>query len=261
MKYLIVVLMLLQQSVFAQGVLKVNGIYAGENKFIQNPYAEDLVHFCIDSIIINGSIYNIDCDKSALKLDFDSLKIPLGNTINILIYHKDMCMPKLLNPMSQPRLSSIQYDSISINEDGGLKWKSYNDSVGARPPFKIEHLKLNQWFEVVNVEQRWASENWYSAKVNFIPGMNNFRIKAGSNISDTIHFENNVKPVEYTIDKINRNVVFECPVYVELQTDKGMVLLQGTRSEVDLSFCKNGAYQIFYDNEIIKLTIRKGKIE
>lgn len=261
MKYLAFIFILLASPLLGQNKLEVRGIYTGENKYVQNPYADDLVHFCTDSVKINDCIYNIDLNSSAFKLDLKSLKIPLGETVNIIIYHKESCKPKILNSMAfPPKTSKIKFDSIKLDEEGVLSWKCYNDSVGGRPPLKIEQLKFNRWTEVSEVNQNWNFENHYSTKVSFSPGINKFRINGYSSISDTIYFISTIRPVEYKVSPNSRMLIFEDSVSFELQNENGLRYFRGEGQNVDITGLRNGNYQICYDNEIIKFSIRRKKI-
>lgn len=86
--------------------MELAGTNTGENLYVQNPYTDSLGHFCIDSIIINGSFYKTDLNSSALQLDFKRLNIPLGETVTIVIYHDESCRPRILSAMtSPPRIS------------------------------------------------------------------------------------------------------------------------------------------------------------
>lgn len=260
MKYLAFILILLTPPLLGQSLLKVSALHTGENRYVQNPYSIDFVHFCTDSIKINDGIYNTNLNSSAIKLDLNSLKIPLGEMVNVSIYHKDSCRPKFLNPMSSPKTSKIRFDSLKLDKDGVLSWKCYNDSVGSRPPLIIEQLKSNRWAMVSEVNQNWDAENYYSTKVNFSPGTNKFRINGYSSISDTVYFTSTIKPVKYKLSANNQMFIFEDSILFELQNENGFMYFRREGQNVDITRLRNGNYQICYDNEIIKFSIRRKKI-
>lgn len=130
MKYLVLIFILITTPLLAQKKLEINCINTGENLFIQNPFTDDLIHFCTEAIKINDSIYSTDLNRNAIKLDLRSFKIPLGEKVNIIIIHKERCIPKILHSMGHPpRISKIRFDSIKLDEEGVLTWTCFNDRI------------------------------------------------------------------------------------------------------------------------------------
>jgi len=245
-----------------QGKREIISVYTCQNIYIQNPFADDLNHYCIDSIELNGKLYTKDVEKSSIAIKLDSLYIPLGSPIKITLYYKVTCMPKILTPM-HPRGSKLTFNSIQLNKDGVLTWKTTNDSIGIRPPFLIEQFRFNRWIRISEIEQTWKSENTYSTRVNLLPGINTFRINSYSGyISDTITIDSEIKPIPYSIDSINKKITFADSVSFELQrNDKFSIRFDnGRNTMIDFSMYEPGKYILFYDNEVIYLTISRKKI-
>ena len=74
--------------------LRIEGVYQGENLFIQNPLDEK-GSFCIHDIQINGEEVLHEPKRSAIALDFTSYS--LQTVLRVLITHRAGCVPLCLN--------------------------------------------------------------------------------------------------------------------------------------------------------------------
>lgn len=78
-------------------LLELRGSYQGKNLYIQNP-SIDASGFSTKKVYINDSLYSSDINSSAFELKFTSLKMEIGDSINVKLYY--CCYaPKVLNPV------------------------------------------------------------------------------------------------------------------------------------------------------------------
>lgn len=109
----------------------------GVHLIIQNPYSSNKI-FCMDSVFINGHKYNGDINVSVFQIVYDSVHIAMGDSANIVLYHKYHCMPHIL--YSQDSSSKkTEFISQDITSDGVLKWTTKNEKY--KLPFIIEQYK------------------------------------------------------------------------------------------------------------------------
>jgi hypothetical protein len=74
------------------------GNYQGKNLFVQNPYAEAGVGFCVFQVTVNDKVATDEINSSAFEVDLGNFNLKMGDKVVIKIMHKDGCTPKVLNP-------------------------------------------------------------------------------------------------------------------------------------------------------------------
>src|SRR5690606_15482464 len=80
------------------GVIVVEGRYQGKNLFVQNPFSEAGVGFCVFEVTVNDQIATDEINSSAFEVDLGNYGLKLGDAITVKIKHKDGCTPVVLNP-------------------------------------------------------------------------------------------------------------------------------------------------------------------
>lgn len=176
-----------------QGKLELSGQYVGENLYFQNPEDGDGFGFCVDSVFINNLKYvDSTLNKSAFELPLSKLNLILGSTLDIKVYHKSGCKPKVLNP-GPYKISKLEFLEIHLDKKGNLSWKVKNEMKGVRNSFLIERLGIDgKWSLISEVDQKWEEINDYILKINIIKGENIYRIKTLQSWNKFI-FSNEVK--------------------------------------------------------------------
>src|SRR5687767_7570800 len=95
--YLICFLFSISSS-FSQGVIVLEGNYQGKTLYVQNPFGPGGVGFCVTEVKVNGNITTDETNSSAFEIDLKAQKLNPGDKIEVKIFHKDGCKPKVLNP-------------------------------------------------------------------------------------------------------------------------------------------------------------------
>ena len=80
------------------GTLVLEGNYQGKNLFIQNPFSEAGVGFCVYEVTVNDQIATDEINSSAFEIDMGNFGLKIGDKVVVKIKHKDGCTPLVLNP-------------------------------------------------------------------------------------------------------------------------------------------------------------------
>ncbi|MCE9540774.1 MAG: hypothetical protein K8R85_16370 [Bacteroidetes bacterium] len=117
-KIIIIAIFLLTKTAFSQtidknnsektetaqniAVLTIDQKYEGVNIFVQNPFStRDGGQLCITDVIINTTSIHIpeeSINATAFEIPLNKYNINLGDSVHIKIYHKNGCLPTILNP-------------------------------------------------------------------------------------------------------------------------------------------------------------------
>jgi len=85
-------------ALYGFGQVTISGRYTGENVFISNPALdEEATHYCTKQIVINGKEYDGQYTSKSFEIKLDELKLTVGDSIKIEIFHHEGCEPKMLN--------------------------------------------------------------------------------------------------------------------------------------------------------------------
>ena len=159
----------------ASGVIVLEGNYQGKNLYVQNPFASSGVGFCAFEVRINGEVTTDETNSSAFEVDFTPLQLELGAKVEVKIFHKDDCRPKILNQEVLKPKSTYELLSIKVNNDGILSWSTKGET--GKLPYMVEQFKWNKWVNIGEVEGKGTpNQNDYSFKVSSHSGENQFRV-------------------------------------------------------------------------------------
>ena len=78
--------------------ISITGIYQGKNLYVQNPFSSNNVGFCVTEVKVNGNITTDETQSSAFEIDLKAQNLKLQEPVTVVIYHKEGCNPKILNP-------------------------------------------------------------------------------------------------------------------------------------------------------------------
>ena len=74
------------------------GNYQGKNIFVQNPFSEAGVGFCVYQVMVNNKVSTDEINSSAFEIDLGVYNFKVGDKVTIKIMHREGCTPKVLNP-------------------------------------------------------------------------------------------------------------------------------------------------------------------
>lgn len=234
----------------------IEGIYKGENLYIENPIAESGVGFCVSEILVNDFTTTDEINSSFFEIDLALYGLKFGDPVKISIIHKKSCEPRVLNKEVLTPFTTFVIKSLTIDETGILKWSTTNESGSL--PYIIEQFRWNKWIRVGSVEGKGTSTlNTYYYKLDFHSGINKFRIKQigadlKSKYTESIEFENNIPEINFIPGnggKTSDMIFFSNATRYEIYDYYGNLIKTGTGNDIDINKLKPGNYFLNYDNK------------
>lgn len=257
-------LLTLSFFVFSQAIT-LNGIYQGKNLLVMNPFASSGVGFCVYEVRVNSQVTTDEINSSAFEIDLSLFQLKIGDPINVVIKHKENCVPKVLNPEVLKPKSTFYVSSIKVKRDGKLYWTTTGESGSL--PFIVEQFRWNKWVKIGTVEGIGTPDaHEYSIDVRPHCLDNRFRVKQidytkKPNYSKEAKYRSMDPCVTYEpVKKIKNEIVFSAVTMYEIYNPFGNLLIKGTGNKVDVSSLKRleeNEYILHYDNKVAKFNIAK----
>ncbi|MGE0569150.1 MAG: hypothetical protein AB7O73_14525 [Bacteroidia bacterium] len=195
------------------GVIILEGNYQGKNIYVQNPFTSNGVGFCVSEVKVNGNITTDEVNSSAFEIDMKPHKLNVGEKVEIKIYHKEDCKPKVLNPEVLKPKSTYEIISMSVEKDGTFSWSTKSET--GKLTFAIEQYRWNKWVKVGEVEGVGTPvTNNYSFKIVPHSGKNMLRVRQTDytgqpRVSKAAEFESDVPPIVFGPQKASKSISFE----------------------------------------------------
>ncbi|MBB5395862.1 hypothetical protein [Mucilaginibacter sp. AK015] len=79
-------------------MIEIDGIYTGHNLYVKNPYSNFGETFCVYEVKVNGMTTSDAFESSAFEIDLSKYSFNLGDAVRVVIYHRNSCLPEILNP-------------------------------------------------------------------------------------------------------------------------------------------------------------------
>lgn len=240
-------------------ILSIEGQYQNKNVYVSNSINSNGIGFCAYEVRVNGQITTDQINSSAFEIDLTLMKLNQGETVTIQIYHKDGCVPKVLNANVLKPMPTFTTKTIALDEAGTLKWTTTGESGSLT--FDVEQYKWNKWVKVGEVQGIGTStENNYEFKVILVSGENKFRVVQKGNLgkiqkSPTAEMNSSVQKPEFKFEKGAKKIVFTTETGYEVYDQYGQIRKKGFSESVDMSNLSKGEYYLSYDNttETIKI--------
>jgi len=250
--------------VSAQNEIVLEGTYQGSNLYIQNPFAESGVGFCIVDVKVNDQTSIDEISSSAFEIDFSSYSVQKGESVVIKIIYKSDCSPRVINPEVIRSSSTYVVKNIKVDGDGVLNWSTSSESGSL--PYYIEQFRWNKWIKVGEVKGIGVSgDHNYTFKTTPHSGPNKFRIKQidftkkareskevrllRSNTSEVFIANEDVSKIETTI-KFKKEYGALVETMYEVTDQYGSLVRKGYGKEVDVKSLNKGIYYVSYDNKV-----------
>jgi hypothetical protein len=245
----------------ASQTLLIEGKYQSKNLYVQNAANSGGVGFCVYEVRVNGQVSTDEVNSSAFEIDLRNYNLQPGDKVEIQLFHKDGCAPKVLNPEALKPRPTFKTDAISITPGGMLSWTTTGES--GTLPYIIEQYRWNKWVYVGEVQGVGTpGKNNYSFQVTPHSGENRFRVKQlgfGREVKFTpeVNFTSNIEPVTFTQSSDTKKVMLSGQTLYEVYDPFGNVVLKGYGSSIDLSQFKAGEYFLCYDNKMTPIKKKK----
>jgi hypothetical protein len=227
---------------------ELNGTYLGKDLFIKNPLVSDNVNFCISKILVNGTQAMDNVKLPEFKLNLASLNLKMGDTMKIVIIHKDDC-----NQTQIQIDSGIQSTSciVSINADkyGMVHWTTTNEL--SKLTFVIEQFRWNKWVKIGEIEGLGLPAlNTYSFYAIPHHGENQIRIKQVNEffLTQNVKWVSDMPEGKFEIQKKDKEIKFTPESIYEILDSSGRLIKKGFGKVVNIGNLPKGKYFLNYDN-------------
>ncbi len=261
--YILLVVVVFAHKANAQGsVIILEGNYQGKVLYVQNPFGSGGVGFCVTEVKVNGNITTDETNSSAFEIDLKPWKLNLGDKVEIRIYHKEGCKPKVLNPEVLKPKSTYEITNMTADKDGTFKWSTKTET--GKLAFVIEQFRWNKWVKVGEVEGNGTpTANDYSFKIAPHSGKNQLRVRQTDysgypRPSKSIDFVSEAPEAEFAPLKTSKDISFfvkgnsnkSIETMYEIYDQYGNIVKKGFGSKVDVSNLPKGSYFLNYDNKM-----------
>lgn len=244
------------------GVIILEGNYQGKNLYIQNPFGSNGVGFCVSEVKVNGNITTDEINSSAFEIDMKPHKLNIGDKVEIKIFHKEDCKPKVLNAEVLKPKSTYEVVSMNVDKDGTFTWSTKSET--GKLAFAVEQFRWNKWVKVGEVDGVGTpTSNEYSFKVVPHSGKNQVRVRQTDysgqpRLSKPTDYMSDVPEIDYAPIKASKDVNFfqkgksdkSIETMYEIYDQYGNIVKKGFGSKLDVSNLPKGAYFLNYDNKM-----------
>ncbi len=244
------------------GVIILEGNYQGKNIYVQNPFGSGGVGFCVTEVKVNGNITTDEINSSAFEIDMKPHKLNIGDKVEIKIFHKEDCKPKVLNPEVLKPKSTYEVVSMSADKDGNIKWTTKSET--GKLAFAVEQFRWNKWVKVGEVDGVGTpTSNEYSFKVVPHSGKNQVRVRQTDysgqpRLSKPTEYMSEVPEIDYAPIKASKDITFfqkgksdkQIETMYEIYDQYGNIVKKGFGSKLDVSNLPKGGYFLNFDNKM-----------
>jgi uncharacterized protein YxeA len=256
-KILFLLVALMMAAASQAGVIVIEGKYQNKNLYVQNGFSDAGVGFCAYAVTINGQQSTDEVNSSAFEIDFTQFQLKPGQEVVVEIKHKDGCVPKILNPEVIRPQATFTVPSITISNEGQLKWTATNETGSL--PFIVEQFRWNKWIKVGEVEGKGTpGNNEYAFQVTPHSGENKLRVKqvgygGKSQVSPVVTLSSKLPELTFSATKNLSDVMFSGETMYEIYDAYGTILKKGFGKDVKMESLPRGNYYLCYDNTMTEL--------
>jgi hypothetical protein len=232
-------------------VLRLEGIYKGDDVYVKNPFGPMGVGFCSYEVRVNGELSSDEVNSTAFAIDLAQFGLKIGADVIIEVYFKNQCRPQFINPEAIEPLPTFVIETSSLAPSGRLIWTSRQEN--GKLSFRVEQKKWNKWVKVGEIPGKGSpGPNTYQFQANLHSGVNTFRlVQRGGNItkrSEEISCTSDAAKVQLLFTKVYDKIEFSSETDYELFNSYGEIVAKGNASFVDVRDFKRGIYYLNYDN-------------
>ncbi|TND10373.1 MAG: hypothetical protein FD123_15 [Bacteroidetes bacterium] len=254
--FTLLVLFLASFGVKSQVIL-VEGNYQGKNLYVQNPFASNGIGFCVYEVRVNDQVSIDEIASSAFEIDLRNYKLNPGDKVEVKIFHKGDCKPKVLNPEVLKPKSTFEVTTMDVKKEGNdyiLKWQTRNES--GKLTYIVEQFRWNKWVKVGEVDGTGlGGPNDYSFKVVPHSGQNQFRVKqvdytGQPRVSRAAPYTSPTPEIKFEPVKADKEITFiGGETMYEIYDQFGNIVKKGFGGKIDLNGLARGGYFLNYDNK------------
>jgi hypothetical protein len=229
--------------------MELSGVFQGRDLYVENPFSEEGVGFCVYEVKVNGELTSDEINSSAFAIDLALYQFTKGDPISIAIKHKNDCEPRVINPEAIRPQSTYTLESFTTVQSGKVTWSASNENGSLL--YVLEQFKWNKWVEIATVVGDGRPDlTEYSVDVRFLNGPNTYRLRQkdfnGDNTSEEMSYESDVPEVTIANTKVAKNLEFSEETHFELYSEFGELKSTGIGTSVDISSYDSGTYYVNY---------------
>jgi len=244
------------------GVIVLEGNYQGKNLFVQNPFSEAGVGFCVYEVTVNDQVATDEINSSAFEIDLGNFGLKIGEKGVVKIKHKDGCTPLVLNPEVLRPKSTFDIVRQAVGADCTYSWTTSNET--GELPYMVEQKRWNKWVKVGEVMGIGSpGQHTYEFKVTPHSGENTFRVKQvdltkRSRYSDVVKYTDpTVTIVTWSPPKPKDEILFSKATLYEIYDQYGNIVRRGYGDRVDINMLRKNLYYLNYDARMGETFIKR----
>ena len=233
----------------------VSGIYQGRNLTVLNPSVADRM-YCTNDVFVNNrkTMSNISASVYEISLSF----LQIGDSVTVLITHKNGCQPKVLNPQALRPNPTFHFVAAAVNEKQ-IHWTTQGEKEADL--YFVEHFSNQNWLTLHKIIPDGTGV--YSVPVRHNPGLNRYRVRYV--VKDGLNFysrEVSYKmpepqqaariPVTFYPRNVTDKIYLSRPAAYQVLSAEGVILKKGNQKEILLSDLKTGIYTLVIENKYEK---------
>lgn len=243
-------------SLVEGAVIRLSGHYQGTNLFVQNPYLTKNKCFCTTNVYLNDKKIISNPSSTAYEIDLSHLE--MNAEVNIRIYHREGCEPKVLNEHVIKSSSLFEFMKFEIN-DKSISWETKGEKKNGK--YKVEQYINGHWELITLVNGKGSiSEDFYQVDVFHYSGVNKFRViykedGGGEFQSNEITYKSKKTAVSFYPIRVADEITFvsDEKVLYEVHDIEGKKVLSGTAFSIDCtSLNGNEYYTLYFDNQKVR---------
>lgn len=231
------------------------GHYQGKNLFVQNPFSDAGVGFCVYQVTVNDKVSTDELNSSAFEVDLGAYNLKVGDKVTVKILHKDGCSPLVLNPEVLKPKSTYNIVKQAVATDGTYTWTTTNET--GELPFVVQQKRWNKWVRIGEVPGTGTpGEHTYTFKVVPHSGVNTFRVMQMDmtkrpRVSETVTYTDPaVAAVSWTYDKGGKAIHLSSGSLYEVYDQYGNIVKRGYAADIDVNTLAKGMYYLNFDNKM-----------
>ena len=234
-------------------VITLSGNYQGKNLYVQNPFAADNVHFCVYEVRVNGNVTSDETAASAFEIDLAVYRFQTGDAVDVEIFHRDGCLPKILNAEALAPKACFKTTSISVDDaQKTLTWETTDESGSL--PYLVQEFRWNKWITTGQVQGVGTpGAHTYSCPISPASGANKFRVSQKDQsgvprVSPPTGFVSTKPAVTFVYDKAQKSILFSEETRWEVYDMYGNIRKTGMSQSFSMKELPAGGYLLNYDN-------------
>lgn len=206
--------------------------------------------FCVQSVVLNGHTVISSPASSALTVDLSHLS--LNDSVNILVFHYDECLPKILNPRVLKQGSGFKLIQ-PMADNAAVSWITTGEE-DKEAYFELEKMFLSGWKPIKKIKAKGDIDtNQYSVGVVHYAGQNEFRIhyvaKNQEVYSPVFEFYSAADPISfYPVDDVDELISLSKATDYVIKDAEGKIYKKGYALDIYVEDLKPGEYILVIEN-------------